>query len=132
MRSLLAAVAALAVVLAQPAAANEKPQTLWLVTHGQIAAFAQDGRNIAWLVHGTTCNTVHIESLAAPVGYDLPTQSAPNVTCKFVWSRNQPVDLALAGVRALWSLPQESPLSLDYLLGAGVSQTDRAERRFVE
>ena len=132
MRSLLAAVAALAAVVVQPAAASQKPQTLWLVTHGQVAAFAQDGQNIAWLVHGVTCNTVHIQSLAVPAGYDLPSQSAPNITCKFVWSGTRPVQLALAGVRALWSLPQESPLSVDYLLGAGVSRPDRAERRFLE
>jgi hypothetical protein len=133
MRSLLAAVAALAAVLAQPAAASQKPQTLWSPPHTTIAAFTQDGQTIAWVgSHAKGCNTVHLQSLANGIGYDLPSQSAPNVTCKFVWSRDEPVDLALAGVRALWSLPQESPLSLDYLLGAGVSPTDRAERRFVE
>jgi hypothetical protein len=132
MRSLLAAVAALAAILAQPAGASQKPQTLWLVANAQIAAFAQDGQTMAWFAGGSKCNVVHLQSLSSPVGYDLPSQSAPNVTCKFVWSHRQPVELALAGVRALWSLPQESPLSLDYLLGAGVASPDRAERRFLE
>lgn len=132
MRSLLAAVAALAAILAQPAAATQRPQTLWLVAHSNIAAFAQDGQTIAWFAGGAKCNVVHLQSLSNGVGYDLPSQTSHNVTCKFVWAPNEPVELALAGVRALWSLPQESPLSLDYLLGAGVSKTDRAERRFVE
>lgn len=132
MRSLLGAVAALAAVLAQPAAAAPKPQTLWLVAHSNIAAFAQDGQTLAWFAGGGTCNVVHLQSLASGVGYDLPKQTAENVTCKFVWAHDQPVQLALAGTRALWSLPQDSPLSLDYLLGAGVSANDRAERRFLE
>jgi hypothetical protein len=133
MRSLLAAVAALAAVLAQPAAASQKPQTLWSPPHTRIAAFAQDGQTIAWVgSHGTRCNTVHLQSLANGIGYDLPSQSAPNVTCKFVWSRDEPVGLALAGAHALWSLPQTSPLSLNYLLGAGVAPADRAERRVLE
>jgi hypothetical protein len=135
MRSLLVVVAALAAVLAQPAAARQKPQTLWSPPHTRIAAFTQDGQTIAWVgSHGTRCNTVHLQSLQYGVGYDLPSESAQNVTCHFVWSRRQPVELAVAGVNALWSLPQESPLSLDYLLGAGagVSKSERAERRFVE
>jgi hypothetical protein len=133
MRSLLVVVAVLAAVLAQPAAASQKPQTLWSPPHTRIAAFTQDGQTIAWVAsHGPRCNTVHLQSLQFGVGYDLPSQSAQNVTCHFVWSRRQPVQLAVAGDSALWSLPQESPLSLDYLLGAGVSQSERSERRFVE
>ncbi len=132
MRLLLAAVAALAAILAQPAAASQKPQTLWLVAHAKIAAFAQDGQTIAWFAGASRCNIVHLQSLQFGVGYDLPKQTARNVTCKFAWSHDQPVQLALAGVRALWSLPQSSPLPLDYLLGAGVSPNDRAERRLLE
>jgi hypothetical protein len=132
MRSLLAAVAALAAILAQPAAAAQKPITLWSVPHGSVKAFAQDGQTIAWFAAGPTCNVVHLQSLQFGVGYDLPRQTEHNVTCKFVWSRDHPIELALAGGHALWSLPQSSPLPLDYLLGAGVSASERAERRFLE
>jgi hypothetical protein len=132
MRSLLAAVAALTAVLAQPAAATQAPQPLWTPPHTLIAAFAQDGQNIAWVgSHPTGCNTVHLQSLQSGVGYDLPSGSA-QVTCHFAWSKRQPVELALAGGQALWSLPQDSPLPLDYLLGAGVLKSERAERRFLE
>lgn len=132
MRSLVVAVAALAAVLAEPAAATQSPQTLWAPPNTLIAAFAQDGQNIAWVgSHPTGCNTVHLQSLQFGVGYDLPSGSA-QVTCHFVWSKREAVELALAGGHALWSLPQESPLALDYLLGAGVLPSERAERRFLE
>lgn len=130
---MVVAVAALAAVLAQPAAATQTPQTLWTPANTVIAAFAQDGQDIAWVgSHPTGCNTVHLQSLQFPVGYDLPSQNTQNVTCHFTWSKRQPVELALAGGHALWSLPQDSPLSLDYLLGAGLEQEERTERRFLE
>ena len=132
MRSPLAAVAALAAVLAQPAAAIQKPQTLWNIANANVAAFAQDGQTLAWFAGGPKCNVVHLQSLANGAAYDLPKQTARNVTCKFVWTHDQPVQLALAGVHALWSLPQDTPLSLDYLLGAGLASNDRAERRLLE
>lgn len=132
MRLVLAAVAALAAILAQPAGVAQKPVTLWNVPHGPIEAFTQDGQTIAWFAAGAKCNVVHLQSLQFGVGYDLPSQTSRNVTCTFVWSRDQPVELALAGGHALWSLPQAAPLPLDYLLGAGVTKSERAERRFLE
>jgi hypothetical protein len=134
MRSLVVvALAALAAVLASSAAATQAPQTLWAPSNTVIAAFAQDGQNIAWVgSHGAGCNTVHLQSLQFGVGYELPSQKAQNVTCHFAWSKREAVELALAGVQALWALPQDSPLPLDYVLGAGVAKSELAERRFLE
>jgi hypothetical protein len=132
MRFVLAAVAALAAVLTQHSAtATPRPQTLWSRAHTQIVAFAQDGPYIAWFspaVRG--CNTVSLRSLSSGVQIQLPKQSARNVTCRFVRAASEPVGLALAGTRALWTLPQKTPLPLDYLLGAAVGDT--VERRFQE
>lgn len=132
MRFVLAAVAALAAVLTQHStAAAPRPQTLWSHAHTQIAAFAQDGPYVAWFspgVHG--CNTVTLRSLANGVQIQLPKQTARNVTCRFARTLSEPVGLALAGTRALWTLPQQTPLPLDYLLGAAAGDT--VERRFQE
>jgi hypothetical protein len=130
----VAAAAAVAAAFSHTAAAAREPQTLWIVAHSRIAAFAQDGQTIGWVASGDApkCNVVHLQSLAYGVGYDLPSQSARNVTCRFTWSKRQPVQLALAAGNALWSLPQDTPIAVDYLLGAGVQTSARAERRFLE
>src|SRR3954453_8829646 len=131
MRSVLAAVAALAAVLTHANSAAPRPQTVWSHAHTSIAAFAQDGSNIAWFSPGVRgCNAVHLRSLTIGVEVQLPSQTAKNVTCRFARAVGQPVGLALAGTRALWTLPQETPLPLDYLLGAAVGDT--VERRFQE
>src|SRR5947209_4221043 len=51
-----------------------------------------------------------------------------------VFSHTHAVGLARAqeGGRLLWTLPQRTPLQLDYLLGAGVTPVQRPERRFLE
>lgn len=130
----VAAAAAVAAAFSHTAATARQPQTLWIVAHSQIAAFAQDGQTIGWVASGIApkCNVVHLQSLAYGVGYDLPSQDARNVTCRFTWSKRQPVQLALGEEGALWSLPQDTPIALDYLLGAGLEPTARAERRFLE
>jgi hypothetical protein len=130
----LAAAAAVAAAISHTAHAERQPQTLWILAHSRIAAFAQDGRTIGWVASGIApkCNVVHLQSLAYGVGYDLPSQDARNVTCRFIWGKRQPVQLALAGGDALWSLPQDAPIAVDYLLGAGVGASARAERRFLE
>lgn len=134
MGSALAAVAALAAAFAQSGSATAHPQTLRTIDR-PVAAFAQDGPIVGWFESGGNgCNTVHLVQLANGLDYPLPARSARNVTCRFVRSRRLPVNLALAGktARALWTLPQESPLPLDYLLGAGAQSAFQAERRFLE
>jgi hypothetical protein len=130
----VAAAAAVVAALSHTATAARQPQTLWIVAHSRIAAFAQDGQTIGWVASGTApkCNVVHLQSLAYGVGYDLPSQDARNVTCRFTWSRRRPVQLALREGSALWALPQDAPIAVDYLLGAGVQPAERAERRFLE
>ena len=132
---LVAVVAALASVVS-PAATRAQPQTVWVSQpHGTIAAFAQDGSEMAWFAPGgRRCNLVHLRSTTAPVEVELPSQSAHNVTCRFVRSRHEPVQLAVAekSGNVLWTLPLQSPLALDYVLGAGVAPTQRAEVRLLE
>jgi hypothetical protein len=131
----VAVVAALAAV-ASHAAAGAQPETVWSSPpHGTIAAFAQDGSELAWFTPGgRTCNLVHLRSTTAPVEVELPSQAAHNVTCHFVRSARAPVQLAVAekinGV--LWTLPLQSPLALDYVLGAGVAPRQQAEVRLLE
>jgi hypothetical protein len=135
MGSLVAAAAAIAAAFTFSGGAEGKPQTLFTLPHGTIAAFAQDGRDVAWFAPGgPKCNTVHLLALDNGLSLDLPAQGARNVTCRFNRSRRLPVRLAVAqgAGRALWTLPQEMPLPLDYLLGASVNAGDRAERRFLE
>jgi len=131
----VAVVASLAAVVSH-AATRAQPQTVWVSPpHGTIAAFAQDGSEMAWFAPGgRTCNLVHLRSTTAPVEIELPSQAAHNVTCHFVRSTRAPVQLAVAeklgGV--LWTLPLRSPLALDYVLGAGIKEQQRAEVRLLE
>jgi hypothetical protein len=128
---IVAAVAASAAVLTQTNAAAPRPQTIWSHAHTSIAAFAQDGPNLAWFSPAARgCNTVHLRSLQNGVEVLLPSQKARNVTCRFARAPTEPVNLALAGTHLLWTLPQQRPLPLDYLLGASVGDT--IERRFQE
>src|SRR4051812_14549511 len=122
MGSLLAAVAAVAAMFTSSGSAAAKPQTLINLPHA-VAAFAQDGGDVAWFAPGgQKCNPVHLLALDNGLSLDLPAQKARNVTCRFNRSPRLPVGLAIAhgAGRALWTLPQESPLPLDYLLGASV------------
>jgi hypothetical protein len=132
---LVAVVATLATVVS-PATTRAQPQTVWLSpAHGTIAAFAQDGSEMAWFAPGgRTCNLVHLRSTTAPVEIELPAQSAHNVTCHFVRSKRDPVQVAVAekSGNVLWTLPLQSPLALDYVLGAGVAPKQRAEVRLLE
>src|SRR5437763_6406797 len=131
MRVVLAAVAALSAVLSHSGISAPRPQTVWSRAHTSIAAFAQDGPYVAWFSPGARgCNTVHLRSLDNGLEVQLPAQKPRNVTCHFARAVAAPVGLALAGTHALWTLPQLTPLRLDYLLGAGVGDT--AERRFQE
>ncbi|MES1246666.1 MAG: hypothetical protein ABUS54_03210 [Actinomycetota bacterium] len=135
MGSVLAAVAAAAAVLTHSAATASRTPTLLYHHAGTVAAFAQDGPDVAWFeAGGTKCNTVHLLELTDGLHATLPDQNHHNVTCHFAWDPQRPVGLALAqkGGRALWTLPQQSPLQLDYLLGAGLAAGDRPERRFLE
>ena len=131
----LVAVAAAGVAVVSHTA-TRAPQTVWVSPpHGTIAAFAQDRSEMAWFAPGgRTCNLVHLRSTTAPVEIELPSQAAHNVTCRFVRSRRAPVQLAVAAKsgNVLWTLPLESPLALDYVLGAGVAPTQRAEVRLLE
>jgi hypothetical protein len=133
---LLAAVTAFASFFGHSAAAA-KPQTLYLLPAGsKVTAFAQDGPEVAWFASsgGRACDNVHLLNLSNGLSIDLPSQKTGNVTCTFARSKRLPVHLALAYDQglALWTLPQASPLPLDYLLGAGVATKARAERRFLE
>jgi hypothetical protein len=132
----LVAVAAGVVALFSQTAARAQPQTVWVSPPREtIAAFAQDGSEMAWFQPGgRTCNLVHLRSTTAPVELELPSQAAHNVTCRFVRSRRAPVQLAVAARSGsvLWTLPLQSPLALDYVLGAGVAPTQRAEVRLLE
>jgi hypothetical protein len=134
MGSVLAAVAAVAAIVSHASTSAPKPETLYK-HEGAIAAFAQDGSMISWLAPAADgCNVVYVRSLDNGLTVPLPSQSANNVTCRFPRAPKLPVGLAVAfdlGL-ALWSLPQLSPLPLDYLLGAGVALNDRPERRFLE
>jgi hypothetical protein len=128
---MLAVVAAIAAAFGQSAVATAKPETLYTQPGVRIEAFAQDGPTLAWFSPGgRRCNVVHLRSLKNGLGVDLPSQSTRNVTCRFVRSRSHPVGLAIAGGRVLWTLPQQQPLELDYLLGA--SAANPSERRFHE
>jgi hypothetical protein len=131
----LAAVTAAAAFLSQTAAAAPRTPTTLYHHSGTVAAFAQDGPDVAWFQDGgPDCNSVHLLELTDGLRTTLPDQSLHNVTCRFAWDPRRPVRLALAhnGGRALWTLPQQSPLQLDYLLGAGILPGDRPERRFLE
>ncbi len=130
MRKLLAA-AAVAAAVAQTASAAPRPQTVYTLPTGRIAAFAQDENLLSWFTspaHG--CNSVSVYSLVDAVTLQLPLQGASdeNVTCR--WDVVPPVRLALAGTTVLWALRETAPVQFDYVLGAGVH--DRAERRFQE
>lgn len=128
---MLAVVAAIAAAFSPSTTAAAKPETLYTQPGARIEAFAQDGPALAWFTPGgRRCNVVHLRSLKNGLGVELPSQSTRNVTCRFVRSKTQPVGLAVAGVRVLWTLPQAQPLELDYLLGA--SATNPNERRFHE
>ena len=134
MGSVLAAVAAIAAVFSHASSTVAKPQTLY-TRAGTIAAFAQDGPTISWFAPAAGgCNVVYLRSLDSGLTVRLPDQSSSNVTCHFPRSDGEPVGLAVAHDLgfALWTLPQESPLPLDYLLGAGVAARDQPERRFQE
>lgn len=135
MRSLLAAAVGVVAAFVQSAAAGQQaPQTIY--SHaGRIAAFAQDGPQIAWFAPGRKrCNTVHVRSLANGLKVVVPKQDgARNVTC--TWDvTSTPVQLALAGGSGsvLWTLHEQSPIPFDYLIGAGVGNGERLERRFQE
>jgi hypothetical protein len=118
----------------RPAATGQSPQTLYTSPTGTIQAFAQDRRLLAWFSPGQKqgCNAVWVRSLDNSGQVRLPDESpsAPNVTCR--WGVVPPVNLALAGTDALWTLREkQSTLPFDYVLGAGVG-TDSTERRFKE
>jgi hypothetical protein len=131
----VAVVATLAAVVS-PAATRAEPQTVWFTPpHGTIAAFAQDGTEMAWFAPGRRgCSVVRLRSTDQPASIDLPSQTARNVTCHFVRDPNEPVQLAVAekSGNVLWTLPLRSPLALDYVLGAGVAPAQRAEVRLLE
>ena len=114
------------------AARRQVPQTLYTLPSGTIQAFAQDRQLIAWFSPSTkACNAVWVRSLDNGALVRLPneTSSAANVTCR--WDVAPPVNLALAGTDALWTLREkQATLPFDYVLGAGVSDT--RERRFQE
>jgi hypothetical protein len=132
MSSRVAAVVGAAVALVHVAAAESKPQTLYTRTGGPIVAFAQDGPQIAWFAPGMrSCNTVQVRSLDNGLQAVLPLLGARNVTC--TWDVGPtPVNLALAGTDALWTLREALPLPFDYVLGAGVAAGTRKERRIQE
>jgi hypothetical protein len=133
MRTVLAALA-LAASGMHTVAASPQPKTLYLLpSHQQVAAFAQDGSYVAWLVPSSKgCNVVHVLALANGGQIRLPDESANahNVTCR--WEVVPPVRLALAAQAddVLWTLREPAPLPFDYVLGAGF--TDPQERRFGE
>jgi hypothetical protein len=132
MSSRVAALVGAAVALFHSAPAGSKPQTLFTRTGGPIAAFAQDGPQIAWFAPGVrSCNTVHVRSVGNGRQVVLPQAGARNVTC--TWDvGSTPVSLALAGADVLWTLRESLPLPFDYVLGAGVGTRERKERRFQE
>jgi hypothetical protein len=131
MFTLLAAAVWVAAAHFNPAATTPRVETLNTV-RGHVAAFTQDGDVVAWLTpgSGTRCNDVTVASVANPIKVRLPQQgSAQNVTC--MWRiGTTPVNLALAGTNAAWTLHQDSPIPFDWLLGASVG--NRKERRFQE
>ena len=132
---LVAAAAAFAAVVSHTASRAD-PQTVWVTApHGSIAAFAQDGTEMAWFAPGgRSCNVVHLRSTNQPVELELPSQTARNVTCRFVRNTRAPVQLAVAARsgNVLWTLPLTGPLAADYVLGAGVGSAQRAEVRLIE
>src|SRR5215471_5124951 len=119
MRPLLVAALGVAAALAHSAAAAPHAETLYARAHGTIAAFAQDGSQIAWFAPSrNSCNTVQVRSLTNGAQVAMPEQgSTPNVTCR--WDVVPPVRLALAGGTStvLWTLRERTPLAFDYLIG---------------
>jgi hypothetical protein len=133
MRVLLAAAVSLAAAAVSSAGATPRTETLVPLAPGKISAFAQDDRLIAWFTpHAKGCNAVHVRSVFNGLKVDLPKQlDSHNVTCR--WNiGNSPVTLAISGKTSnvLWTLHENSPLQLDYLVGAGAG--DRRERRLQE
>ena len=129
MRVLIAAAGAIS-FLVGGGAAGPHLETLYKSPSGPIAAFAQDGSLLAWFEpRRQSCNRVQMLSLDG-VRVTLPNQRAghQNVTCR--WNVTGPIQLALGGTGALWSLHEQAPVEYDYLVGASVS--DRRERRFRE
>lgn len=117
-----------------PAASHQAPQTIYVAPAGTtISAFAQDRQVLAWFTPSAKgCNKVWELSLASGASVPLPDESptTPNVTCR--WDVTPPVDLALSGTDALWTLREkQATLPFDYVLGAGAG-SDTRERRFQE
>jgi len=126
-RILLAALGVLSVL--GTGSPNPAAQTIYRSESGPITAFAVDGNLLAWFTPGAhSCNTVHVLSLTG-VKVTLPKPGTRNVTCR--WSLgDRPVDLAIAEKSggALWTLPEEAQVDLDYVVGADAAQP--RERRF--
>jgi hypothetical protein len=116
----------------RPVAVPQAPQTLYTSPSGTIQAFAQDRQDLAWFTPSAkACNAVWVLSLDNAALLQLPdqTSSARNVTCR--WDVAPPVNLALAGPDALWTLrDRQATLPFDYVLGAAAN--DPLERRFKE
>src|SRR5260370_9140071 len=99
MRALLAAAVSLATAAVSAAGAGgPHPVNLVSLGRGTISAFAQDGSLIAWFTpRRTSCNVVHVRSLANGLHAELPRQAgARNVTCRWAVGVS-PVALAVAG-----------------------------------
>jgi hypothetical protein len=138
--TLITAIALAAALVLSPAGVSERkiaagdpvPQTLYTSPSGTIQAFAQDGQILAWFAPSTkACNSVFVLSLDIGGSVRLPeeTSTARNVTCR--WDVAPPVNLALAGTDALWTLREpQATLPFDYVLGAGYK--DPLERRYQE
>jgi hypothetical protein len=123
-RAVLATAGLLALVgsaAAQPPVAR----TLRRSADTTIAALAQDGRLVAWLTAGgRKCNAVHM--LAGGKTELVPSPAAGSLTCHWDLSDEQPqLAVATRSSAALWTLHENGPYPVDYVLGAQVGGPER-------
>jgi len=115
------------VLAGSAAAANPTAHTLRKSPSGPIAAIAQDGSMAAWFTSGGTrgCDEVHVLS---PGKHDrsLPQPESQSMTCQWSLVAGQS-QLAIASrtSTALWTLHENGPSPLDFVLAASIGGPER-------
>ena len=117
--------AGLVALVGTAAARPPVSHTLRRTWGGSIDALAQDGGAVAWLASGgSACNAVHVLS-------DGKTQLAPDpaagsMTCRWDLAEQQPeLALAAGAQETLWTLHEDGPSPVDYVMTADFDGPER-------
>jgi hypothetical protein len=118
--------AGLLVLAGTAAAAKPTAHTLRKSPDGPIVAVAQDNSTAAWLTYSPRpCSEVHVLS---PGKHDrsLPQPATPSMTCQWTLVAGQS-QLAIASrmSTALWTLHENGPSPLDFVLAAPIGGAER-------